>query len=322
MPTRPVDHIVQPQWHDIYPRIDPRNGGPVRDASKDKILLITGASKGVGRSIALIHAHMKPSTIILTARSIEQLDLVASEIAAIDSNIKVIKASVDVTDAQAVSVFFTRLREVEKVGRIDVLFNNAGCLEPCLPFAQQDITDWTRTVDTNITGVAYVTHQFLRHNFAVVGGSPNGLTKDKNKMALKNVSIITTSSVGAFLCVPGFSSYMPSKTWANRFTQFLDVEYGTLSSFGNEGLRALCFHPGSIPTNLTQNLPKKLLDSWRKDGHETPDLGGGFTAWLLTPEADFLRGRYVDARWDVDELLAKKQVILDKDLLKVRIQME
>lgn len=57
------------------------------------------------------------------------LDSVASELAAIDSEIRIIKASVDVCDSQAVSAFFSNLWHVEKVGRIDVLFANAGYLE-------------------------------------------------------------------------------------------------------------------------------------------------------------------------------------------------
>jgi len=270
-----------------------------------------------------LHAHTHPKAIILLARNAEHLDSVASEISAIDSNIKVIKGSVDITDAQAVSTFFTNLRDNEKVGRLDVLFNNAGYLEPCMPFAQQDMANWKRTIESNILGVGYVTHQFLRHNFAVVGGSPDGTTPGKNKEALHNVSVITTTSIGSFdYLLPGLSGYQTSKTWANRFTQFLDAEYGSTSSFGAEGLRALCFHPGGIPTELAQNLPKFMLDNWRDNGHDSPDLSGGFTAWLLTPEADFLRGRYASATWDVDELVAKKQDILDKDLLKCRVEME
>jgi NADP-dependent 3-hydroxy acid dehydrogenase YdfG len=81
------------------------------------------------QSIALLHALTHPKAIILLARNVEHLDSVASEISAIDSNIKVIKGSVDITDAQAVSTFFTNLRDNEKVGRLDVLFNNAGYLE-------------------------------------------------------------------------------------------------------------------------------------------------------------------------------------------------
>ncbi|KAF7985980.1 hypothetical protein HWV62_41282 [Athelia sp. TMB] len=68
-------------------------------------------------------------------------------------------------------------------------------------------------------------------------------------------------------------------------------------------------------------MPTSWLDNWRDNGHESPDLSGGFTAWLLTPEADFLRGRYASATWDVDALVAKRQAILDGDLLKVRVEM-
>ena len=81
------------------------------------------------QSIALLHAHTHPKAIILLARNAEHLDSVASEISVIDSDIKVVKGSVDVTDAQAIDTFFTNLRNNHKVGRLDVLFNNAGYLE-------------------------------------------------------------------------------------------------------------------------------------------------------------------------------------------------
>lgn len=142
--------IVPVARSDVYPRIETRNGGPLSSASEGKTLLITGASKGIGRvcvdlyhspwfylsviltlpqSIAIFHAHTHPKSIIITARSTGPLDAVAAELAAIDSNIKVVKASLDVGDADAVGVFFKNLRDIEGVGKIDVLFNNAGCLE-------------------------------------------------------------------------------------------------------------------------------------------------------------------------------------------------
>ncbi|KZP16605.1 NAD(P)-binding protein [Athelia psychrophila] len=318
----PSTDIVGNFQHNIYPRIETRKGGPLARASEGKTLLITGASKGVGRSIAIMHAHTRPKCIILIARSIPSLDSVASELAAIDSEIRIIKASVDVCDSKAVSTFFKNLWYVEKVGRIDVLFANAGYLEPIVPFAQQDISLWTKAINTNVMGVAVVTHEFLRHNFAAVGGNPDGTTEDKNKKALQNATIIITSSIGAALTFPGCSAYQPSKTLINRFCEFLDAEYGAASSFGADGLRTFCFHPGGIPTDLAQNMPKFILDHWRDNGHDSPDLSGGFTAWLLTPEADFLRGRYASATWDVDSLLQKKQEILDGDLLKVNIRMK
>lgn len=313
--------IVEERHSDVYHRIETRNGGPLSNASNGKTLLITGASKGIGRSIAILHAHTHPRCIIITARSTGPLDAVATELEAIDPKINVIKASVDVGDIGAVKAFFQRLRNVEGVGKIDVLFNNAGYLEPVMPFAQQNLSTWTRTINTNLLGVANVTHEFLRHNFAAVGGSEDGTTEGLNKQALKDVSVIMTSSTGSNLMMPGFSGYMPTKTWLNRFTEFMDADYGTLSPFGAEGLRAFCFHPGAIPTEAAQNMPQMILDLWRDNGHESPDLSGAFTAWLLTPEADFLRGRYVCATWDVDDLVAKKEEILEQDLLKVRIEM-
>ncbi|KAF7985979.1 hypothetical protein HWV62_41280 [Athelia sp. TMB] len=221
MPSPKNINIVDVLHHDVYPRIETRNGGALSKASEGKTLLITGASKGIGRSIALLHAHTHPRSIIITARTASSLDLVATEIAAIDPKIRIIKASVDVDDATAVSAFFKDLREVEKVGRIDVLFNNAGYLE-------QDLSTWTSTINTNIIGVANFTHEFLRHNFAAVGGSPDGTTEGKNKQALKDVSVIVTSSAGALVSFPGFSAYQPTSKFFPACNYSSGADYRTL----------------------------------------------------------------------------------------------
>lgn len=65
-----------------------------------------------------------------------------------------------------------------------------------------------------------VTHEFLRHNFAAVGGNPDGTTEDKNKKALQNATIIITSSIGAALTFPGCVSMQGSE-----FTAFTDFIY-------------------------------------------------------------------------------------------------
>jgi hypothetical protein len=64
-------------------------------------------------------------------------------------------------------------------------------------------------------------------------------------------------------------------------------------------------------TELAQNMPKHmhglLIDK--------PELAGGYAVWLTTPAADFLKGRYSNAVWDVDELIAKRAEIEEKNLL-------
>lgn len=69
-------------------------------------------------------------------------------------------------------------------------------------------------------GVAVVTHEFLRHNFAAVGGNPDGTTEEKNKKALKNATIIITSSIGAALTFPGCVSMQ-----GPEFTAFTNLIY-------------------------------------------------------------------------------------------------
>ncbi|KAF7985981.1 hypothetical protein HWV62_41284 [Athelia sp. TMB] len=313
MPAQKITDIVDVFHRDLYPRIDTRNGGALSKASEGKTLLITGGSKGIGRSIALLHAYTHPRIIVITARTMSSLDLVASEIAAIDPRIRVIKASVDVSDAAA----------------------------PRLPFAQQNLSAWTTTINANIVGVANFTHEFLRHNFIAVGGSPDGTTESNNKQALKDVTVIVTSSIAAILSSPGSSAYQTSSKnldeqilrvfgcrlrnriglWGRRPSIILLPSRSVHMIFSSVQTSTQSARLGGIPTDLAQNLPTFLLDHWRDNGHESPDLSGGFTAWLLTPEADFLRGRYASATWDVDALVAKRQAILDGDLLKVRVEM-
>ncbi|KZP08039.1 hypothetical protein FIBSPDRAFT_1052611 [Athelia psychrophila] len=314
MSDQPTNNIVDLLRYDIYPRIDTRNGGALAKVSAGKTLIITGASEGIGRGIAIMHAHTHPQCIILTDRLAAPLDVVAFELATIDPEIRVIQASVDVSDYAAVGAFFAHLMQVENIGHIDVLFNTAGYLE-------QELSTCAKTISSYIIGVANVTNEFLRHNFAAAGGNPNGTTEHRNKEALEDTTVvITSSSSGPLDARPGLPAYSSSKILVNRFCEFLDVEYGLGSPFGAAGLRAFCFHPGDIPMDLPRHLPEGYLANRRAGGHDSdsPYLGGGFTAWLLTPEADFLRGRYASATWDVDSLLARKQDILEGDLLKFR----
>jgi hypothetical protein len=90
-----------------------------------------------------------------------------------------------------------------------------------------------------------------------------------------------------------------------RFTEFLNVEHG------NQGLRAFAYHPGSIMTDLASNLPTAL----HRVLIDTPELAGGYAVWLTTSTADFLKGRYSNATWDVDELTLKRDEIEKHNLL-------
>jgi NAD(P)-dependent dehydrogenase (short-subunit alcohol dehydrogenase family) len=126
-------------------------------------------------------------------------------------------------------------------------------------------------------------------------------------------TIVNTSSMVAAMTAPGSSSYQLSKSAVNRFTEFVHFEYE------DEGIRTFAFHPGAILTSpaLLESIPP----AWRAFFIDTTELAAGFTLWLVTggERVDFLRGKFVSANWDVEELLAMKDEIEGRDLLWTRV---
>ncbi|KAJ3288792.1 hypothetical protein HK104_007966, partial [Borealophlyctis nickersoniae] len=94
-----------PKHHSIYPAIDPSNPtSNLAHSAKNKTIIITGAGRGIGRSIALNYAKAGASVIVLAARTAKQLDAVEANIRALksDTEIKVLKCACDVTNETSV----------------------------------------------------------------------------------------------------------------------------------------------------------------------------------------------------------------------------
>jgi NAD(P)-dependent dehydrogenase (short-subunit alcohol dehydrogenase family) len=197
--------------------------------------------------------------------------------------LEVIKVKTDVTNESEVAVLFDSIQGHP----IDILVNNAGSLEQVAPLAESDPTLWWQTWEGNIKGTYLPTHQFLRR--------------------FETGTIINTSSRGSIYTAPGMSSYQASKTAVNRFTDFIHTEYPTI--------RAFAYHPGGVLTELASLVKQHYPLS------DAPELAG-YCVWLATEKADFLRGRYSDCTWDVDNLMGNSVVIIEKDLLKERVAME
>jgi NAD(P)-dependent dehydrogenase (short-subunit alcohol dehydrogenase family) len=94
-----------------------------------------------------------------------------------------------------------------------------------------------------------------------------------------------------------------------RFTEFLQSEYS------EEDILTFAIHPGSVPTDISAKLPQYFAPML-KDSAELP---GDTTVWLTKERREWLKGRYVDCCWDVTELEAKKQEIVEGDKLKVSL---
>ncbi|RYP20748.1 hypothetical protein DL767_009395 [Monosporascus sp. MG133] len=274
---------------DTYPFID-----PAKADLTGKSVLITGASKGIGKATAISFAISGCSKILLAARS----DLADVETVIKDAAKKanrpqplVHSLKIDVTSEDSVRVAAEAAADILG-GSLDVLINNAGYLEEWKPIAESKPREWWRTWEVNIKG----TYLVARYVVPL-------LLKSQTK------TIINISSGGANVMFPGASGYQTTKFALCRLTEFMDKEYY------QQGLIAISLHPGGVKTELAMNMPPERLDVLT----DTPELAADTLVWLSRERRDWLSGRFVSVNWDMEELDQKKQDILQRNLLKFRL---
>ena len=111
------------------------------------------------------------------------------------------------------------------------------------------------------------------------------------------------------MIMDGASSYQVTKLALLRLGEFVSAEYK------DQGILCYGIHPGGVVTELASRMPK--------DSHgllvDKPELAADTVAWLVNEKREWLAGRYVSVTWDMKELLDKKDEIIKKDLLKVRM---
>ena len=161
----------------------------------NKIVLITGASSGIGEATARVLADAG-MTVVLGARRTDRLDRLAAEITATGGTARVSK--LDVTDRADVAAFAREA--IDTFGRVDVLINNAGIM-PLSPMAALKVDEWEQMVDVNIKGVLWgiaavlptMNEQGSGHivNIASIGGlqvSPTAAVYCATKFAVRAIS--------------------------------------------------------------------------------------------------------------------------------------
>ncbi|WP_417642699.1 SDR family oxidoreductase [Enterobacter kobei] len=189
----------------------------------NKVILITGASSGIGAGIAREMAKTD-AVLLLGARREDRLAALAEELRFNGAEVEV--KALDVTDRQSVEAFAAFA--LEKWGRIDVIVNNAGIM-PLSPMASLNVDEWDQMVDVNIKGVLY----------GIAAVLPSMLAREAGH-------IINIASIGALAVSPTAAVYCATKFAVRAISDGLRQE--------NSQLRVTCIHPGVVESELAGTI--------------------------------------------------------------------
>lgn len=190
---------------------------------KDKVAVITGASRGIGKAVAQAYAR-EGAKLALCARTAAELEQTVKELRALDSEVE--SRSCDVSLAEPVKEFIAAVQK--KFGRVDILVNNAGVMTRPTPMTELDIKKWDYTIAVNLRGPFIVTQAVL-----------------PIMMKQKAGSIINVSSSLGRGAYANFIAYATSKWGLEGFTQTLAAEARS------SNIRVNSVDPGYVATKLT-----------------------------------------------------------------------
>lgn len=284
--------------HARYDAIDPQTA--LKNSAAGKVIFIAGASKGIGQATAIAFAQAGAKAVYLTARSEVALQETQRLVQTANPDTQCAFSACDVTDADQVEASIADC--VAQFGAVDVADANAGYLGPWVKIGESDPDGWWRNWEVNMKGTYHVIRFALPHliesakTWEAEGGSGGHL--------------ILVSSIGAQFVMPGASDYQTSKHAINRLCEFVQSDHN------EDGIKSFAMHPGGVATDIGHSMPEHMHEFLVDD----PNLAASFAVWLCSGAADWAKGRYLSANWDVTELAALADDIVQDDLLVNRLR--
>ncbi len=228
---------------------------------KDKVIIITGASSGMGEAAAK-HLATLGATVVLGARRADKIEKLAKDIE--QTGGKVLAVQADVTNLEQVKHLVDTA--VQQFGRIDVIINNAGIM-PLSPMDRLNVDEWYKMIDVNIKGV--------------LNGIAAALPYMKEQ---KFGQIINTSSVAGHKVFFGSAVYSATKYAVRALTEGLRMELKP------NNIRTMIVCPGAVKTELLEHISEADIQQANKDyvGEVgiSPDSFARVVAFAISQPAD------------------------------------
>lgn len=239
-----------------------------------KVALVTGASRGIGKAIALGLAGAG-AEVVLAGREASTLSAVADEIRN-GSGGKTHVLPFDVAQVEQIAPAVSRV--IEEAGKIDILVNNAGgnVRKESIDYTP---ADWDSVLDTNLKGAFFLAQSVAKQMIEQGGGK-----------------ILNITSMTAFLGLPTVPAYSATKAALQQLTKLLAVEWA------DHNIQVNGIAPGWISTELTAPLKENpdfrpryewVLSRTPAGRFGEPDELAGAAVFLCSPAADFITGQII-----------------------------
>ena len=244
---------------------------------RDRVAIVTGGGRGIGRGIALGYAR-EGADVVIVSRTLAQVEEVAQEVR--NMGRRSLALQIDVSNPDDVARMTQKT--MKTFGRIDVLVNNAGVFST-VPSLELPLIEWQKCLDINLTGVFLCSQAVGREMIKAGQGT-----------------IINIASILSFVAFPARVAYAASKGGVVQLTKVLGIEWAP------HGVTVNAIAPGMIRTEIAEEQISKKEFDLDEIAHRTPlrRMGDvqdvvGTAIFLASEEARFITGEtiIVDGGW-------------------------